>query len=206
MDIKLNFINLSNDANNSQIVIFQKNVSTDFDELAIAWKVISNCGRGDNHPFVFPMRTTLSASDSDGNYMPQKLAQNGEMFSVSRVASGNVLSLAGASPSSREIQLRNDLRTGAITASVFKDSRLLAHKTGIVPGQKSGVRVQADAVDRRRVADRAGRGAEFGGALRHQYGRCSLLGIARADIVLTGGGAGTSAVSYQFKLANVVMG
>ena len=53
MDIKLNFINLSNDVNNSQVVIFQKNVSTDFDELAVAWKVISNCGRGDNHPSSF---------------------------------------------------------------------------------------------------------------------------------------------------------
>lgn len=205
MDIKLNFINLSNDANNSQIVIFQKNVSTDFDELAIAWKVISNCGRGDNHPFVFPMRTTLSASDSDGNYMPQKLAQNGEMFSVSRVASGNVLSLAGASPSSREIQLRNDLRTGAITASVFKDSRLLAHKTGIVPGQKAVFEFKptlwigtASQIEQGKVMNSA--------VLSDINTELSLLGIARADIVMTGGGAGTSAVSYQFKLANVVMG
>ncbi|MEW6343719.1 MAG: hypothetical protein AB1704_23930 [Pseudomonadota bacterium] len=205
MDIKLNFINLSNDANNSQIVIFQKNVSTDFDELAIAWKVISNCGRGDNHPFVFPMRTTLSASDSDGNYMPQKLAQNGEMFSVSRVASGNVLSLAGASPSSREIQLRNDLRTGAITASVFKDSRLLAHKTGIVPGQKAVFEFKptlwigtASQIEQGKVMNSA--------VLSDINTELSLLGIARADIVMTGGGAGTSAVSYQFKLVNVVMG
>jgi hypothetical protein len=205
MDIKLNFINLSNDANNSQIVIFQKNVSTDFDELAVAWKVISNCGRGDNHPFVFPIRTTLSASDADGNYMPQKLAQNGEMFSVSRVASGNVLSLTGASPSSREIQLRNDLRTGAITASVFKDNRLLAHKTGIVPGQKAVFEFKptlwigtASQIEQGKVMNSA--------VLSDINTELSLLGIARADIVMTGGGAGTSAVSYQFKLANVVMG
>jgi hypothetical protein len=205
MDIKLNFINLSNDANNSQIVIFQKNVSTDFDELAVAWKVISNCGRGDNHPFVFPIRTTLSASDADGNYMPQKLAQNGEVFSVSRVASGNVLSLAGASPSSREIQLRNDLRTGAITASVFKDNRLLAHKTGIVPGQKAVFEFKptlwigtASQIEQGKVMNSA--------VLSDINTELSLLGIARADIVMTGGGAGTSAVSYQFKLANVVMG
>lgn len=34
----------------------------------------------------------------------------------------------------------------------------------------------------------------------------SLLGIKRADIVMTGGGGGTTATAYQFRLANVVMG
>ncbi|CAE6713716.1 hypothetical protein PQR12_08650 [Paraburkholderia nemoris] len=205
MDIKLNFINLSNDINNSQIVIFQKNVSTDFDELAVAWKVISNCGRGDNHPFVFPLLTTVTASDSDGNYMPQKVAQNGQMFSVSRAASGNVLAIAGASSSSREIQLRNDLRTGAISAGVFKDNRLLAKKTGIVPGQKAVFEFKptlwigtASQIEQGKVMNSA--------VISDINTELSLLGIARCDIVMTGGGGGTTAVPYQFKLANIVMG
>ncbi|CAE6799481.1 hypothetical protein PQR37_16265 [Paraburkholderia nemoris] len=205
MDIKLNFINLSNDVNNSQIVIFQKNVSTDFDELAVAWKVISNCGRGDNHPFVFPLLTTVTASDSDGNYMPQKVAQNGQMFSVSRAASGNVLAIAGASTSSREIQLRNDLRTGAISAGVFKDNRLLAKKTGIVPGQKAVFEFKptlwigtASQIEQGKVMNSA--------VISDINTELSLLGIARCDIVMTGGGGGTTAVPYQFKLANIVMG
>jgi hypothetical protein len=205
MDIKLNFINLSNDVNNSQIVIFQKNVSTDFDELAVAWKVISNCGRGDNHPFVFPLLTTVTASDSDGNYMPQKVAQNGQMFSVSRAASGNVLAIAGASSSSREIQLRNDLRTGAISAGVFKDNRLLAKKTGIVPGQKAVFEFKptlwigtASQIEQGKVMNSA--------VISDINTELSLLGIARCDIVMTGGGGGTAAVPYQFKLANIVTG
>ncbi|CAE6735368.1 MULTISPECIES: hypothetical protein [Paraburkholderia] len=205
MDIKLNFINLSNDVNNSQVVIFQKNVSTDFDELAVAWKVISNCGRGDNHPFVFPLLTTVTASDSDGNYMPQKVAQNGQMFSVSRAASGNVLAIAGASTSSREIQLRNDLRTGAISAGVFKDNRLLAKKTGIVPGQKAVFEFKptlwigtASQIEQGKVMNSA--------VISDINTELSLLGIARCDIVMTGGGGGTTAVPYQFKLANIVMG
>ena len=205
MDIKLNFINLSNDVNNSQVVIFQKNVSTDFDELAVAWKVISNCGRGDNHPFVFPLLTTVTASDSDGNYMPQKVAQNGQMFSVSRAASGNVLAIAGASTSSREIQLRNDLRTGAISAGVFKDNRLLAKKTGIVPGQKAVFEFKptlwigtASQIEQGKVMNSA--------VISDINTELSLLGIAHCDIVMTGGGGGTTAVPYQFKLANIVMG
>ncbi|HYS65151.1 MAG TPA: hypothetical protein VEN30_15280 [Paraburkholderia sp.] len=205
MDIKLNFINLSNDVNNSQVVIFQKNVSTDFDELAIAWKVISNCGRGDNHPFVFPMQTSLTAGDADGNYMPQKPAQNGQMFSVTRAASGNVLGLAGASSSSREIQLRNDLRTGAITAGVFKDNRLLAHKTGIVPGQKAVFEFKPTLWIG--TASQIEQGAVMNSAVISDINtELPLLGIARCDIVMTGGGGGTTAVPYQFRLANVVMG
>ncbi|CAG9241402.1 Aromatic ring-opening dioxygenase LigA [Burkholderia diffusa] len=205
MDINLNFVNLSNDVNNSQIVIFQKNVSTDFDELAIAWKVITNCGRGDNHPFVFPMLTTVSASDADGNYMPQKRADNGQVFTVSRATSGNVLALAGPAPTSREIQLRNDLSQGAITASVFKDNRLLAHKTGIVPGQKAVFEFKptlwigtASQIEQGTVMNSA--------VLSDINTELSLLGIKSADIVMTGGGGGTTATAYQFRLANVVMG
>ncbi|MEN8504715.1 MULTISPECIES: hypothetical protein [Paraburkholderia] len=204
MDIQLNFINLSNDVNNSQVVIFQKNVSTDFDELAIAWKVISNCGRGDNHPFVFPMQTTLTASDADGNYMPRRPAKNGQMFSVTRAASGNVLGVAGAASSSREIQLRNDLRSGAITAGVFKDNRLLAHKTGIVPGQKAVFEFKPTLWIG--TASQIEQGAVMNSAVLSDINtELSLLGIARCDIVMTGGGGGTTAVPYQFRLANVVM-
>ena len=46
--IQLNLINNSNDTNNSQIVIFQKNVATSFNEIAVAWQVIQDCGQGDN--------------------------------------------------------------------------------------------------------------------------------------------------------------
>ncbi|WDD91122.1 hypothetical protein Bsp3421_001017 [Burkholderia sp. FERM BP-3421] len=204
MDIKLNFINRSNDVNNSQIVIFQKNVATDFDELAIAWKVITYCGRGDNHPFVFPVRTTLTASDSDGNFMPQRPAQNGQMFSVARSASGNVLSLAGASSSSREIQLRNDLRKGAISVSAFKDNRLLARKTGVVPGQKAVFEFKPTLWIG--TASQIEEGATLNSAVISDINtELTLLGVASADIVMTGGGGGSAAVPYQFQLANVIM-
>jgi hypothetical protein len=53
--IKLNFINQSADTNNSSIVIFQQNVAEDFGEIAIAGRVIENCGRLDNHPFTYPL-------------------------------------------------------------------------------------------------------------------------------------------------------
>ncbi len=205
MDIKLNFINLSNDVNNSQVVVFQKNVSTDFDELAVAWKVISNCGRGANHPFVFPMATTVTASDSDGNYMPQKVAQNGQLFTVSRSHSGNLLASGGDASTSREVQVRNDLAAGAINASIFKDGRLLSTKTGVAPGQKAVFEFKptlwigaASQVEEGRLMNSA--------VLSDINTELLLLGIASADIVMTGGGSGTTAVPYRFELSNILMG
>ena len=128
MDIKLNFVNRSNDANNSEIVIFQKNVAANFEELSVAWKVIKYCGRGDNHPFSYPMDMYVSASDSYGNFMPQMLAENGQRFGVSLTASGDTLGLLGAGTSSKEVQVLNNLQTGSINANIYKDGKLRATK------------------------------------------------------------------------------
>lgn len=51
MDIQLNFINQSSDANNSNVVIFQKNTHPDFDAIATAWHVIEVASHG--VPFHF---------------------------------------------------------------------------------------------------------------------------------------------------------
>jgi hypothetical protein len=54
MSIQLNFINNSNDANNSQIVIFQSDAPIPGANSKIVHKVISNCGPGGNHAFNLP--------------------------------------------------------------------------------------------------------------------------------------------------------
>ena len=124
MDIALNFINNSNDANNSQIVIFQKNAAADVDEQPVAWKVIENCGRGDNHPFVLPLANEVTASD-----------RQIWIRVVPQVQEGDVMDFAATSQVDTEL---------------------------------------------------------------------SLLGIASADIVMTGGGRGANSTPFQFSLENVV--
>ncbi|WP_298690911.1 hypothetical protein [uncultured Sphingomonas sp.] len=109
MDIQLNFINQSADANNSQIVVFQKNVAAGYEELAVAWKVIEHCGFGDNHPFVYPMTMQVSASDSYGNYTPKLDAQPGNAFQVTLTTSGDMLNRSGLSNYPTEVQLSNNL-------------------------------------------------------------------------------------------------
>ncbi|MFT5891967.1 MAG: hypothetical protein ACI9Y7_002074, partial [Dokdonia sp.] len=137
-DIKLNFINQSADTNNSSIVIFQQNVAEDFGEIAIAWRVIENCGRLDNHPFTYPLNFMVCGSDSYGNYTPQLAATNGQAFDMIQDTSGDVLQLSSVPATSpNEVELRNNLETGAIDANCYRDGKLLASKTGLAPGQKA---------------------------------------------------------------------
>ncbi len=203
MDVKLNFINRSNDTNNAQVVIFQKNVETGFDELAVAWKVIQYCGRGDHHPFVFPMEMSIAASDSYGNYTPQMSAMNGQLFHMTLTSSGNVLSLAGAGKSPHEVACRNDLLRGVISVGIYKDGKLLAQKSPVAPGQEAVFSFKPTLFIG--VASQAVQGKVMDSAIMSSVNtEISLLGISSADIVMTGGGTGANATPFVFELENVV--
>ena len=161
MGVQLNFFNQSNDANHPQIVIFQKNVASDLDAPAVAWRVIKYCGQGDNHPFTFPLGLQVGASDSHGNCTPQLEAQYGQQFQMAPSTAGDRLAPAGYGASSKEVQVLNALPQGAINASCYKDGRLLAVKTAIAPG-KGRLRIQAQHLDRRGLAHPAGPDHELG--------------------------------------------
>lgn len=203
-DIKLNYIDLSNDPNNSEVVIFQKNVAANFDELAVAWKVIRNCGQGNNHPFTYPMNFTVGGSDSWGNFTPQLAATNGELYSMVLQPSGNELVYSGQGTSSKEVQVSNQLQMGAISANIYKNGNLLATKTAIAPGQKAVFQFKPTLFIG--VASQIEEGVVLNSAIISSVNtELSLLGIASADIVMTGGGPGEDATAFIFSLENVVL-
>jgi hypothetical protein len=201
--IKLNFINNSSDTNNSQVVVFQKNAATDVDELAVAWKVITNCQQGWSHPFNFPSEIYVSVSDSWGNYSPLLPAMPGQSFSVSEGPSGDTLSLAGDAPKPTDIDVVNNLLAGAVSANIFSNGRLLALKTNIAPGEKAefafnpslwiGAVSQIEEGDVMNAAILSSVNTEL-----------SLAGVQSADIVMTGGGPGPESTPFRFSLENVV--
>jgi len=204
MDIALNFINNSNDTNNSEIVVFQKNVATNFDELDVAWQVIRYCGQGDNHPFTYPMTMQVGASDSYGNYTPQLEAQNGQLFQMSLTNTGDRLVPGGSGTSSREVQVLNNLPRGSINAGIYKAGKLLAIKTSIAPQQKAAFEFKPTIWIG--VASQVVQGQVMNSAITQNINtQLSLLGIASADIVMTGGGPGANAKPFQFNLENIVM-
>lgn len=202
MDIKLNFINDSNDVNNSEIVIFAKNAAPDVQETAVAWQVIQNCGQGDHHPFVYPMATQVGASDSWGNYTPLLNAANGQQFSMVLDTSGDVLKLSGSASSPNEIEVRNALPKGAINAGVYKSGKLYAQESDVAPGQKAVFQFKPTIWIG--VVSQAEEGELMNSAIISSVNtELSLLGVASADIVMTGGGAGREAAPFEFTLANV---
>ncbi len=203
MSIKLNLINQSDDLNNSSVVIFQKNVATDFDERAVAWRVIRSCGQGDNHPFEFPIEFTVGAADGYGNTTPQMPAQFGQMFSMERTSSGDRLCLNGPSTNPTEVQVLNNLPKGAITANIYKSGRLLATKVAIAPQQKAVFQFKPTIWIG--VASQVVEGEIMNAAIMCSVNtELSLLGVSSADIVMTGGGPGSNPRPFQFNLTNIV--
>lgn len=204
MDIKLNFINQSNDANNSSIVIFSKNTAVDFSELAIAWQVIKNCGQGENHPFSYTSTTQVAMGDSWGNYSPRLDARLGESFAAKLTPSGDQLFQDGASVNPDEIEVSNDLEQGSINAHIYKAGKLFAQKTSIAPGQKAVFAFEPTIWIG--VASQIEEGQIMNAAILSNINtELSLLGVASADIVMTGGGPGANSTPFEFQLSNVVM-
>ncbi|MVT09006.1 hypothetical protein [Chitinophaga tropicalis] len=200
--ISLNLINNSNDKNNSKIVIFQKNVDTSFEELAVAWMVIENCGVTWNHPFSYPLDLYISASDSWGNYSPLTPASNGQQFQVSESNSGDSLTLRGPASSDTEIEIYNGLEIGAFTANAYKNGKLLATKTGIPPGEKAVFEFKPTIWIG--VVSQIQEGQVMNSAVLSQVNtELSLFGIASADIIMTGGGNSARATPFQFVLDNI---
>lgn len=203
--IRLNFINHSNDMNNSSIVIFSKNSATDFDELAIAWKVIENCGVGDHHPLTYDLNVYVSAGDSYGNYTPELLAKNGQQFEMIKNTSGDVLQLSGQpAMSSTEIEIANNLPRGSISGNVYRSGSLYASTQNIVPSHKAVFSFKPTIWIG--VVSQITEGEVINSAIMSQINtEISLLGISSADIVMTGGGSGSSSTPFTFSLQNVQM-
>ncbi len=203
-DINLNFINLSGDQNNSEVVIFQKNQAPTYEEIAVAWRVIKNCGFGSNHPFTYPMEMYVSSGDSWGNYQPQLQAQNGQSFQVTKTKSGDVLSLMNSPAASQNaVDVLNNLEQGAISANIYKAGKLLATKTNVAPGQKATFEFKPTIYIG--VASQINEGQVMNSAILSTFNtELSLFGIISADIVMTGGGPGSTSTPFTFTLQNVV--
>ena len=202
--VQLNFVNKSNDQNNSEIVIFQKNVAADFDEIAIAWKVIKNCGQGDYHPFTYSSLYQVAMSDSYGNYTPKLSAMPGQAFEMVLAPSGDLIQYSGPATAANQIVLKNSLQKGAVSGYVYRDGSVAALKSNIVPAQQAAFEFKPTIFIG--VASQITQGQIMNSAIISSINtEISLLGIASADIVMTGGGSGANATPFTFTLENVEM-
>lgn len=205
MNIHLRFINRSNDCGNSEVVLFQRNVVPDLEELAIAWKVIRFCGRDCQHPFTFSTELEVSLGDEHGNFSPRVAAHPGDRLLVTPHPTGRGRLVHGAvehGTSSADIQVVNRLGRGAVNVNAFSAGKLLAAKVAVAPGQKAEFRFTpslwigvASGIEEGRSLNAA--------VLSSTNTLLQLAGIAAADIVMSGGGSGTGAQPFSFALENI---
>lgn len=197
--IKLNFVNKSNDANNSDVVIFQKNVASNFDERHTAWKVIKNPSHGESHPINYSTNFQVAAADSYGNYTPKLAAYDGSAFEMVERASGHTLQPSQHFASNiDEVEVRNNLTRSAIDANCYKDGKLLAIKTNLAPGQKAVFKFNPKLYIS--VASGIEEGEILNSAIISKINtEINLFEVQSADIVMTGGGS----EPFNFSLENV---
>jgi hypothetical protein len=145
----------------------------------------------------------VSASDSYGNYTPQLAASNGQAFDMTKDTSGDVLNLSSTpATSANEVEVNNNLETGAINANCYRDGKLLASKTGLAPGQKAVFEFQPTIYIG--VVSQVVEGDVMDSAIISKINtQINLFGITSADIVMTGGGPGQSSTPFNFSLQNV---
>lgn len=204
MDIKLRFVNLSKDGNKSEVVLYQRNLLSNLGSLAVAWKVIRYCGRDCYHPFVYPTGYEVSVADEHGNFSPRMKAENGQLLKLISAPTGaRRLLRAGSASASNELDVLNGMDQGAVNVCVFRDGRLVDIKTTVTPGQKAVFQYQP-ALWIGAVSQVVQGEAINSAVMSSITTELSLIGIASADIVMSGGGPGEGSTPYEFNLENIV--
>jgi len=201
--VHISFVNQSNDTNNSSLVILQKNVATNLGELAVAWRVIKNLGRNWTHELFYPFDVEVGACDAFGNRSGRYQAHIGQRWLANQSNSGSNLSLASQpAASSQELEIQNNFAAGSVDACVYRDGRLVAKKTGVVPQQKAVF--QFTPVIWVGVVSQVEEGQFINSAiLSNIHQQFLLTSLTKVKIVLTGGGTGPNALPFQFEMFKV---
>lgn len=204
-DIKLNFINKSDDTNKANIVIFQRNFAQEFGEVAIAWKVIRNLDQNDQYPFVYSTNVTVAASDKYGNFSPSLLAYDGAAYEMVQNTSGDVLQVSSTpAENSNYFEIKNAHAhpSSIISAHCYRDGNLIAKRTEMTPNETAVFEFKpqffigvAPDIEQGDVLD-----VELISQISTQI---NLFGVTSADIVMTGGGPGSNDGEFSFTLENI---
>lgn len=209
VDIKLTFVNQSNNTKNAQYVIFQKNIARGADHRIVAWHVIKECGKGDTREFTLPTAVSVGASREMQREPLRMMAQlapidaeMGALYGVSiDTNEPEPVRKIGYASSIDEIQIRNDSRELTLSGDILKNGQRLI-TAQLKPGETAGFQVGPTlwiGVSRTAV-----QGWEISATELSDLTEIPLLGIRSADIVATGGGPDDAGIPVQFGLADVV--
>jgi len=143
MSIQLNFINNSNDSDNSRVVIFQKNVATNFSETLIAWRIFNTGEHGTPHQVIYPEAAlTASAFTPFEDAPPTVPVNKGDALNLTGTIAAHKLTHTGQAKIADEIHISNGLGNGAVNAGIYRGNKLLALRAGLQPGQTAAFKFE----------------------------------------------------------------
>lgn len=191
--INLRFINRSDTAFPVDIITFQKNLAGAFDENIVAWRICSLNQDGEED-IVYDKRVQLGYDNPE--VITTVNASVGNLYGLDN---GVYFSGIWMSPSELATFNGNDY---SITVKVYRSDKLLA----IMPADQDDTSTfQFNPTIWVGVVSEVAEGDVLdSGTVSSINTEISLLGIKSADIVMTGGGVGPSAVPYSFSLENIV--
>jgi len=198
MEIELTLINRSNDADESHIVIFQKNIAPGAASQVVAWRVVHGLQKEYPYTVMFPDSLQIAAEDSYGNTTGLVDVEAGQVASAVQDTAGIAVEIQAGTNGSA-ILLKNGLSTGAIHGLVYRDFMPIAKQTGISPSQEAIFEFKPTIWVG--VMGQVGEGDIMDEAILNDINtEISLLGITKANIIMSGGGV----EPFRFALEGVV--
>ncbi|MGD9123869.1 MAG: hypothetical protein PVG60_02190 [Desulfarculaceae bacterium] len=198
----LNLVNNTNYTGNLELVLFQTNSASADKSSAVAWKVVNSLGMGCSHAFTYTSSMQARFTDSFGTTTQMVEAEPGQVFSLVRDETGENITYAGQASNPARLEMNNGLETGTVDANIYKDDKLLATESQMSPGQAEAFLFNPVIWIANGFPVQEGQTVSLD-SLSNITG-IPVNGIASADIVITGNGAGPDPDTFEFTLENIV--
>lgn len=200
MQIKLNFINRSSATNNPRLAIFQQsNGGASGEPGALAWRMIGSRAIDDPGPFLLPLQAQAGGLGAD--YPPQLGAAARNMDLEMDMDMDAILRRNRDAIEAAEARGNRQAEPG--NASLDSNAMAPVATTTAEPLQDA-VSASAPTIRISAVSAMPAGEAMAPAPLSPVDTELSLLGIASADVVITGGGCGPSSTPISFHLENIV--
>jgi len=164
----------------------------------VAWKVLSDIGRGSSSEFIFPIETSVGATWNDGaNRTAQLPSLIGKRYTVNKDTTGIVLNENGDALDTVSIEVNNNIHTqNGISAQLYKEGRLMMEKKVVAFNQKATFVLHPKLYWG--IASEIEEGASISSAVLdsdHFY-ELNIEGLANVEISLNG----NAKDGYEFKI------
>lgn len=198
----LTLLNLAENAEPQQIVLWQEFMEEQLYGFNLAWRVISRLRYGWRHRFSFS-NLLLTFEDGWGNHTNPVPAEPGTTIRLAPAGKQKCIRTLSTGIIGK-ISVHNDLQDRVMRANLWRDGRQLAVSRYLAPGGTTSFRNAGERI-RMGVVPGIEEGAMLSGEV---MARCptelNLCGITRSSIVMLGAGYGPAALPFSFHLIHPI--